>query len=105
MYPDEDDAAQDAALAETVLAHDLSELERTVAVMRRLGVARWRDVVLGPEPQAFTPRTEPAVAEAKRAQRVAEERHRTLFASSRVVPPLPGKPSNLEAHAAARKVT
>lgn len=85
------------------MSRDLDELERVVARMRALGVARWGDIELGPEPHTAEPRELTPEEEARRARRAIEARHRIMFASSRVVPPLPVPVSTLEQHALARK--
>lgn len=56
-----------------------------VAEMRKLGVARWGDLVLGPEPVDAKEEPTPAQA-ASRIIRELERRHEILFAASPVKP-------------------
>lgn len=66
-----------------------AELVKDVALMRKLGVARWGEIYLGPDPNLERPS---AVAPRSMETLIQENRerlHRTLFAASSISPPLP----------------
>ena len=77
------------------MTHD--ELRQAVALMRKLGVIRWDDVELGPEPTILPPLpAQMSEAEIKRFNRLQDERMRIRqeildFAASE------GMPDDLEA--------
>jgi hypothetical protein len=77
-----------------------AQLRKDVALMRLLGVARWtrgpEDIFLGPPPQVATaPRS--IEDEIAHRNRVAEEKHKTLFAATSTRPVLVGAEANRRA--------
>lgn len=69
---------------------DTEALEQAVQAMRRLGVTRWGDIELGPDPAADAPREQmtPTRTEAERRER-DERKHVALAASGGLVRRLP----------------
>lgn len=66
----------------------LSELEETVALMRRLGVTEWDGIKLGAAPPP--PAKPPTKAEQRDRAAFREERRRdVMFAASSIKPSLP----------------
>lgn len=66
-----------------------AELVKDVALMRTLGIARWGEIYLGPDPKLEHPHEAARRAPTEVLADEMARRHRTLFAASSISPPLP----------------
>lgn len=62
------------------------QLRRDVSLMRKLGVAKWKDIVIGDEPRRAAPPPRTAEESAERAAKAERERLKTMFAASGTIP-------------------
>lgn len=74
--------AQHRGMSERNAATDIADLEARVAKMRSLGVVKWGDIELGPEPSPESDETQRTATPDEAMKMARAERQRVAFAAS-----------------------